>query len=354
MTLDQELAAARAATTTRPQYDLDRVVDGATFLLDDLRVDLVPRWGKSDGEIAWPRGEPLLVVGPTGVGKTTVAAQLIGALLGLRPDVLGLPVEPAERILYLALDRPLQITRALRRTLGQEAFRDALATRLTFWRGPLPADLGRAPQLLADLAHHHGADAVFIDSLKDTAARIADDETGSNVNRAMQRLVADDIDVCALHHQRKGQDGRRPKTLEDVYGSTWLAAGAGSVILLWGDAGSELVDLQHLKQPADPIGPWKLEHDHHTGTTTVVAGFDVLRYLLHQLGGATLGQIAAAQWGGEASEAQRKRTERTLRKLIRQTPPRVLVDGQERGAGAFTAARYYAADAVDASVDTTP
>jgi hypothetical protein len=177
---------------------------------------------------------------------------------------------------------------------------------------------------------------------------------GSSRLRSRSGTCADDIDVCALHHQRKGQDGRRPKTLEDVYGSTWLAAGAGSVILLWGEAGGELVDLQHLNQPADPIGPWKLEHDQHAGTTTVVAGFDAVAYLRHRAGGATLTEIAAAQWGGEATEAQRKRTERVLRKLTQQTPPRVFVDGQERGACAFTPARYYAADTVDTTVAEKP
>lgn len=260
-------------------------------------------------------------------------------------------------VMLFALDRPQQIMRALRRCLG-EPYRAELAARLAVWPGPIPGDVGRNPELLVDVAAAERADVVLIDSLKDTTSRIADDEFGSNVNRALQHLVSARIDVAALHHQRKGQDGRRPKTLEDVYGSTWITAGAGSVILLWGDAGSELVDLEHIKQPADPVGPWKLEHDHHAGTTTVTRGFDALAYLRHRPGGATLAEVAQAQWAGTPSEAQRKKTERVLRRLARHDPPLVHTTGQERTAeGGFTSARYYAADTestVDTPVDTPP
>ena len=338
---------------TVPSPRTDRVVSGVDFLADDPLGDLATRWGSADGVVAWAVGEPLLVVGPTGVGKTTLAAQLVGGLLGLRGEVLGLPVLPVERVGYLALDRPKQIRRAMRRLFDLDRDQDALK-RLEVWAGPLPADVGKSPELLVDLARAHHWEAVVVDSLKDLTARVADDEAGSNVNRALQHLVADGIDVLALHHQRKGQDGRRPKTLEDVYGSTWLTAGAGSVILLWGEAGSELVELEHLKQPADPIGPWRLEHDHHTGTTTILAGFDALAFLRHRPGGATLAEIAQAQWAGTPTEAQRKRTERNLRRLARHDPPLVHTTGRTRAeGGGFESARYCAA-ATDTPTDTPP
>jgi replicative DNA helicase len=329
----------------------DRVVSLASFVLDDPNIDVAPRWGDRGGQIVWARGEPFLIVGPTGVGKTTVAAQLLGALLGITDNVLGLRVEPCERPLYFALDRPKQIQRAMRRSFGEQ-HRDALQHRQpAVWRGPLPADVGKHPELLCEIATEAKADVVLLDSLKDLTAKVSDDEHGSNINHALQMLVAEDIDVLALHHQRKGQNGARPKTLEDVYGSTWITAGAGSVVLLWGEAGSELIELEHLKQPADPIGPWQLEHDHHAGTTTVTRGFDVLAYLRHRAAGATLDEVAQAEHGTTASAAQRKKTERRLRALQNRTPPLVgTIQGTSSG-GRFGAALWVA---VDTTVDTPP
>jgi len=236
---------------------------GAHFVLDGP-AELEPVWGAGD-EVLWPEGEPLLLAGPTGVGKTTLAHQLLAGRLGIVDNVLGWPVKRAERrVLYLAMDRPRQIRRAMRRLFGEE-HRRLLDERLVVWEGPLQFDLGRVPEHLRETVNEAGAGDVFLDSLKDAAVKLTDDEVGGNVNRAMQLCVADGIEVVGMHHQRKGQGGSRPTTLEDVYGSTWITAGAGSVVLLWGSAGDPIVDLAHLKQPAAEVGPHRIEHDHFTG-----------------------------------------------------------------------------------------
>jgi hypothetical protein len=293
------------------------VRDGATFILDES-IELEPRWGVGS-QVLWARGESLVVAAPPGVGKTTLAGQLLAGLLAIQPAVLGLPVVPAERVLYLAMDRPSQIRRSLRRRFGEE-HRQALTDRLVVWPGPLEADIGRNPKILVELAIEHGADTVIVDSLKDAAVKLVDDEVGGNVNRAIQHCNAHDIDVLVLHHQRKGVGGEKPTTLADVYGSTWITAGAGSVILLWGEAGSELVELSHLKQPGDPVGPWRVEHDHHAGMSVVVYSFDALAYLrMRGPDGATLAEVAHAEHQRvvSAGSAKSKQTERRLRGLVK-------------------------------------
>lgn len=291
--------------------------DGATFILDEP-AELEPRWGAAD-EVLWARGESAIIAGPPGVGKTTLAGQVLAGLIGVRKDVLGYPVRPAQRVLYLAMDRPRQVRRAFRR-LFREADRHALAERLVMRPGPLVTDLGRVPDGLLRLAVEHGCDVVVVDSLKDAAVKMTDDEVGGNVNRALQMCAAADIDVLVLHHQRKGQGGQKPTSLEDVYGSTWITAGAGSVILLWGDPGSELVELSHLKFPSDPVGPLEIEHDHHRGESTVRRGFDALAFLRHRgATGATVSEAAQAEHGGVVSSTSPKwkRTERRLRSLVK-------------------------------------
>lgn len=295
------------------------LVDGASWLLDE-QTETVARWG-SGSDILWAQGESMMLVGPPGVGKTTLMAQVLGGLIGVFDTVLGYPVLPANKVLYLAMDRPRQIQRALARTF-HESHREALAAHLIVHRGPLASDLGKNPKLLLDLALEAGlqaGDVVIIDSLKDAAVKLSDDEVGGNVNRAIQWCNAADIDVGSLHHQRKGQGGEKPTTLEDVYGNTWLTAGSGSVVLLWGEAGSETVELSHLKQPADPVGPLRVEHDHHVGMSRVERGFDALAFLRSRPEGVTVGQTAQAEHGiiVSAGSAKWKKTERRLRALVR-------------------------------------
>jgi hypothetical protein len=331
---DEVLGTDSTTTTTAAEHETLVARNGATFILDDP-AELEPRWGTTS-EVLWARGESVIIAGPPGVGKTTIAGQLTAALTGCVDNVLGYPVRPATRVLYLAMDRPRQVRRALKRRFS-EADRANLTERLIVRPGPLPTDLSKVPDQLLTLAQLHGADVVIVDSLKDAAVKLTDDETGGNVNRALQLCNAADIDVVVLHHQRKAQNGNKPTHLEDVYGSTWITAGAGSVLLLWGEAGSELVELSHLKQPADPVGPFSVEHDHHRGTSRIVRGFDALAFLRNRgAAGATVSEAAQAEHGGPQSSgnAKWKKTERRLRALVNsghaRHEPRVMVGGEGR------------------------
>jgi replicative DNA helicase len=92
-------------------------------------------WG-SGHESLWAKGEPFLLCGPDGVGKTTIAQQLALALAGIvDPSLLGLPVATVERVLYIAADRPAQAFRSMRRMVTEDN-REPLKDRLLIWRGP--------------------------------------------------------------------------------------------------------------------------------------------------------------------------------------------------------------------------
>ncbi len=231
-------------------------VPGGSFILD-TSPDPEPLWG-SGTEVLLAEGEALIIAGGQGLGKTTLAQQLTLGRCGFGEyaDLLGWPIKPgAQRTLYLAMDRPNQASRSFRRMVGEQ-WRADLDDRLVVWRGPPPADLARYTGLLLDLCRRAAADTVVVDSLKDAAIGLTDDEVGAGYNRARQTAIAAGVEVVELHHNRKASNtGKRVVAIDDLYGSTWLTSGVGSVLLLTGAPGDPIVNLQQLKQPADEVGP---------------------------------------------------------------------------------------------------
>lgn len=210
------------------------------------------------------------------------------------------------------------------------------------WKGPPPFDLAATPHGLLAMARAFDAGDVIIDSLKDVAMDLSKDETGSRLNHAMQVAMAEGIEVLGLHHGRKAQAGAsKPKALSDVYGSTWITAGAGSVILLWGEAGDPVIELSHLKQPAAEVGPFPVLHEQKTGTLTRQSSVDAFTWLLGAPHGLTAQEVAAGLSGKAPEKNDVEKARRQLERLVaKQRAHRQ--DGSSGGAGGGVAARYFA------------
>ncbi|MFE1104123.1 AAA family ATPase [Nocardiopsis alba] len=304
-----------------PQPDQDdpfaQFITGGSFILD-VPEKTPAVWGR-DGDVLWAEGEALIVCGPNGVGKTTIAGQLLAGRLGLMTTVLGLPVQAGTgRVLYLAMDRPQQAARALRRLFTPES-RPVLDERLVVWKGPPPKDLAQNPALLAQMCAHAGADTVVVDSLKDAALKLSEDEAGAGWNRARQAAITQGVQVLELHHPRKsGSDGAGTPTLDSVYGSAWITAGAGSVVFLSGSAGDPVVKLTHLKQPSEEVGPFQILHDHDTGTSALYDSTDLLALVLATPGGMTAKQAASDVYDTENTKpAEVQKVRRRLEKYVK-------------------------------------
>jgi hypothetical protein len=280
-----------------------RAQDGATFILDaELEVPAI--WGHG-GDVVWSDGEPLKICGPQGVGKTALTQQLSQRRMGIRPgELLGLPIQSTEgRILYIAADRPRQSARSFRRMVT-EADRQALESKLIVWKGPLPFDLGQCERgaLMDFVSQWSEISDVYIDALKDVAVKLTDDEVGARVNAEFQEVIANGVQVVVDHHQRKaGSDNKKPTKLADVYGSVWLTAGCGSVLLLWGDAGDPIVEVRHLKQPSGEFGPTKLLHNHQAGTVSLYEAQDLESMAQSALGNGLTVRLAAMELYGTAN-----------------------------------------------------
>jgi replicative DNA helicase len=130
---DTTTVLAQVATLTANTDPRARLEPGGQFILDAPRT-AAAIWGEDD-RVLWAAGESLLIVGPPGVGKTTLTIQLVAGRLGIIDRLLGLPIVASHRILYLACDRPAQIQRAMRRVFTEE-HRELLEERLAIWQGP--------------------------------------------------------------------------------------------------------------------------------------------------------------------------------------------------------------------------
>ncbi|MFK0018241.1 DnaB-like helicase N-terminal domain-containing protein [Streptomyces sp. NPDC090798] len=322
-----------------------RLLPGGSFILD--RPDTVPTlWG--DGEqVLWAEGEALLIAGPSGVGKTTVAQQVILNAIGVHHGgVFGMPVRRFKRFLYLASDRPQQAARSMARMVRPED-RELLDEHLVFWPGPPPSDFIKDPGILLRLCEAAGADAVCLDSLKDMAGELASEEGGQAINGAIQRTLVEGKEVIGLHHHRKqggGKEGsKEPTSLDELYGSTWITAGAGSVVSLWGAAGEPIVSMRHLKQPAGECGPWKLRHDHPVGRTEVWHQVDILA-LLRAAGpqGLTPAALAVNLYPNPKAKPTQSEIEKARRRLDTYVENRLAVV-QKLGSGRTAASAYFAA-----------
>lgn len=329
-------------------HDHNRVDEGGEFLFDGSDESEV-LWGSPD-EILWASGETLMLVGPTGVGKSTLAGQLVEALLGITSDVLDRKVRQVDRVLYLAMDRPKQIRRAFKRLFTPEQRKQL--SDVYFHIGPLKVQLANDPLHLLNLAKFNNANVIVVDSMKDLARDLNDPKTGSDINAAFQHCLAEGIEVIVLHHLRKttGKTVQKPKSVEDVFGSAVITWGIGSIILLWGQPGSTVVELSHLKPLHEPVGPWTVQHDHMTGRSNIQAEFNLLQFIRgSKTYGATTLEAAQERYGNKvkSGDANYKRMDRQLKNLleagcITQDSP----DGTD-STGLFTTRRYWAVDPVD-------
>jgi len=288
---------------------------GGTFILD-TDPNPIAVWGRGDS-VLMASGEALIIAAPQGCGKTTLAGQIMLGRCGFEEytELLNYPILPGQgRVLYLAMDRPKQAARSFRRMVGT-AWRGDLDEKLAVWQGPPPGDIAKYPHLLLELCKRAEADTVIVDSLKDAAVGLSDDDIGAGYNRARQIAIADGVEVIELHHLRKlpSTKNNRSPAIDDLYGSTWLTSGAGSVILLTGEPGDSVVGFHHVKQPVAEVGPLRVSHDHLNGRSTIWHQVDLVPLARTRLSG--ISALEAAQAMFETDKPTTNEKEKARRKL---------------------------------------
>jgi hypothetical protein len=273
------MESTRVATMTMKSREMRRqreILGGMTdtmnvldFIAEGPDPSATCLWGvpAQGGVMAWAEKQGTIIAGPPGTGKSTIALQVILRRVGLLGgDVLGLPVRMVdEPLVYLALDRADQIRQSLRRMIPQNPDPEAAARLQLIDTFPMGVDLRQEATFISWL-RDKGATCVVIDSAKDLGYDLNDSAEGQAFNFLVQATLRAGIQILITHHSRKTPRGdRKPLTLNDLHGSQWVAAGAGSVLMLDGEAGPSPKRLFHVKPLAVPMAPLQIELNTTTG-----------------------------------------------------------------------------------------
>ncbi|MGK2880282.1 MAG: hypothetical protein ACSLE6_05625 [Mycobacterium sp.] len=204
------------------------------------------------------------------------------------------------------------------------------------------------PGILTRLADDAGATDVYVDSIKDAAIGLSEDEVGAGYNRARQQLLASGRQLCEMHHTKKtGAGGGPPTAVTDIFGSTWIISGTGSIIMLTGEPGDPIVGMRHLRQRAEEVGPFELLHDQTLGEMTVHHGTDLVALAKAKpIEGLTVKDAAGSLFS--TNEPTKEQKEKARRKLVKLVADGLLVtvEGTAAGHGGTPTCSWFAADEV--------
>ena len=260
-----------APASVRERIATVGLVDGATFFLDAPTV--VPAiWGQRT-DVLWPEGEPTMLDGPDGVGKTTIAQQITLRRIGIGEQASSAspsnPSRPTRRCSTSRLTARHRHPGRVGRMVSDQ-HRRILRERLVVWRGSVPFDVVRDPGSLADFAVERNAGGIIVDSVKDLAENLSDEEVGMAIHRAWQLCVE------ALPGRARAtpsaQSAADQQAAQSARGRVRVAVDHRRLRERdprLGRRGRPDRQPLHLKQPADIVGPFTLLHNNRAGTVVV-------------------------------------------------------------------------------------
>lgn len=194
-----------------------------------------------------------MIAGPPEVGKSQFIIRL-AMYMAMGKKFINWDIKKPIRTMFLSLEMSHEALKLLTDTMTQnlsDEERELINKSFFIWSGGYGLSMDNADdqKLILDAIKEYKPEAVFIDSLtKATRDDINSNTTIDNVVNFIKRDIFSITGslVCFIHHNRKGQVGnKKPKSLDDLYGSRFIAADMDTVIALW-PVGDE-IELLELK-----------------------------------------------------------------------------------------------------------
>jgi len=195
----------------------------------------------------------MVVAGKQGVGKTQLTIQAL-LHMALGKPFLGWKIDTPRRVALLSMEMSTaeikvfqaemnKILSPEERTLLQENFFIVPVGHSILF------DNSEDKKKVEAFIQQYHPEVVGIDSLSKTTMASLEESAAKNVMDFADHLRMDyDCSLIFIHHNRKGQVGnKRPKELDDVYGTFWITATATTVIGMWQNQQTFEIEINYLK-----------------------------------------------------------------------------------------------------------
>lgn len=195
----------------------------------------------------------MVMAGKQGVGKTQFTLQaLIHMALG--KPLIGWKIDIPRRVAFLSMEMGAAEIKVFQREMNKLLSPEERALlQENFFIIPVghsilfdeSSDKKKIEQFIE--AYH--PEVIGVDSLsKTTAASLEEAAAKKVLDFADYLRMTYDCSVIFIHHNRKGQVGnKRPKELDDVYGTFWITATATTVIGMWQNQQTGEIEINYLK-----------------------------------------------------------------------------------------------------------
>lgn len=215
------------------------------FLNQDLRVE----WEVQD---LIAQGGIGVIISPPGLGKTQLLMNM-GMKFALGEDFIGWHPLKAHKSLLLELEMGAHHSHRFITTMAQAYDVDQLSTlQQNYIISPLgesvPLHKPEGRRFLESLLDELQPTGVYIDSLGEIIADLQDDKSVRSFFSYLRTLRNKyKCYFFIIHHPRKSQDGsKKPKSLDDVFGSQYITSSSDFVLLAWKhQLGMEIITLKN-------------------------------------------------------------------------------------------------------------
>lgn len=243
----------------RAKYPIEEAIPTGLSLrsFDDILNDPVEVEWQIEGLLQ--RSGLMILAGEPGIGKSQLSMQFLMAAARGQSSYLGFPIQTGRKGLFISLEMPTVELKSLFRTMknGMPTDEQVLLNENLSWidRGEsLNFRDERVRKLIEETISINNIELMVVDSLSKMGIQKMQDE--ERIIEMMEWFDAVrkryNCSLWIIHHNRKSSGERKADTMDDVYGSRFITAGATSVVVMARSKGKDNIKLKFEKIRAAP------------------------------------------------------------------------------------------------------